>query len=242
MGPTRHTVLVTGGSGTIGRNLCRRFAEAGWHVGVHYHQHLKEAERTASLVSALNIPVSLHRADVTQRTQVEQMIKEFTELSGGFDVLICSAGQTQEGLVLRTSASSWASMIATNLTGAYHCVQAAGRIMEPRGSGAIVLLGSWSSLHGRRGLAPYTASKAGLVGLARTAAREWGQAHIRVNLLLPGWHVSAMTGEQSPLDEPTSPHTLDHLSDLNDISETAFHLATNSSVSGQIWNCDSRIP
>ncbi len=113
--------------------------------------------------------------------------------------------------------------------------------MMAQGGGAILVIGSFAGLQGTHGQAAYAASKAGLIGLVKTAAREWGRHNIRVNLVCPGWQQTSMAGDSFPTGERLDDHVLGRVSNLADVSRTMCQLAQLSDMSGQVWNLDSRI-
>ena len=124
----RSTVLVTGGSGGIGRAICLEFGHAGWRVGVHYHTRQQEAERTAATIKTLGSESVVLQADLRNSQQVEAMIGVCVARWSRLDVMICNAGQTRSGLLLRLRPEDWASIIETNLTGTFHCLTPQGRL------------------------------------------------------------------------------------------------------------------
>ena len=107
--------------------------------------------------------------------------------------------------------------------------------------GSILVIGSYAGLHGTSGQGAYAASKAGLIGLVQTAAREWGPHNIRVNLVCPGWQATGLAGDAYPSADDVQGHVLGRLSNLDEVSETICRLAQLHDVSGQVWNVDSRI-
>ncbi len=235
------TVLVTGGSGGIGRHLCLAFARAGWWVGVHYFTQASEAELTLSLVSEAGGQGALFHADIRSSLDVQAMVEAIDRRRGRLDGLVCNAGVAGGKLVVRCQEEEWLRIIDTNLTGAYHCVKAAGSSMVTHGGGSIMLIGSYAGLQGASGQGAYAASKAGLTGLMKTAAREWGPHNIRVNLVCPGWQRTAMVEDLFHSEQRLRDHVLNRPSNLNEIAKTICELAQLSDVSGQIWNLDSRI-
>jgi 3-oxoacyl-[acyl-carrier protein] reductase len=234
------TVLVTGGSGGIGRAICLEFARAGWTVGVHFHQRKDAAEETAAAVKEAGGTGLLLQADIRHAPAVRAMVESFAAQSGRLDVLVCSAGQATSRLVLRLAPEDWCDTLAVNLGGTYHCLQAAGRVMAAQRSGAALVVGSLAALQGQPGQAAYAAAKAGLLGLVKTAAREWGPSNIRVNMVLPGWHRTDLAGDAVPVD-PVPTHVLGRLANLPSVARTIYHLALLEDASGQVWNLDSRI-
>ncbi|MGC3975154.1 MAG: SDR family oxidoreductase [Nitrospira sp.] len=232
---------MTGGSGGIGRALCLAFARAGFWVGVHYGRHKEAAEETLSQVSRGGGGGALYQADIRSRLEIQAMIDAVLERQGRLDVLLCNAGVASSHLVLRCPEDDWLRIIDTNLTGTYRCLTAVAPVMIKQGGGSIVVMGSYAGLHGTSGQAAYAASKAGLVGLVRTAAHEWGSHNIRVNLVCPGWQPTALAGDAFPAPEQLSDHVLGRLSNLDDVCRTICHLAQLPGMSGQIVNLDSRI-
>lgn len=102
------------------------------------------------------------------------------------------------------------------------------------------MIGSYAGFHGSTGQAAYAASKAGLIGLVRAAAQEWGAGNVRVNLLLPGWQKTGLSEEFIPADDQWDSHLLGRPPSREEVARTVLHLALQSDVSGQVWNCDSR--
>jgi 3-oxoacyl-[acyl-carrier protein] reductase len=114
-------------------------------------------------------------------------------------------------------------------------------LLLARGGGSIVVIGSYAGFHGSAGQAAYAASKAGLIGLVNTAAQEWGAGNVRVNLLLPGWQKTGLSEGAIPEGDNWNGHTLDRPPSREEVAKTVLHLAQLNDVSGQVWNCDSRI-
>jgi 3-oxoacyl-[acyl-carrier protein] reductase len=235
------TVLVTGGARGIGRAICAEFGRAGWRVGIHYRTRQEDAERTVAEVHRAGGEGLACQADLRQGSEVHGMIREVLTKWDRMDVLICNAGIAPGALLLRLSDKDWEEAIRTNLSGAFHCLQAVGTHMVARGEGAIVLIGSFAAAHGRTGQAAYAASKAGLIGLMRTAAVEWGDRNIRVNMILPGWHKTELSEAAMRREDVFSDHLVKTTPDVEDVARSVYHLALLPGVSGQIWNLDSRL-
>jgi 3-oxoacyl-[acyl-carrier protein] reductase len=235
------TVMITGGSGGIGQAICSEFGRAGWRVAVQYRQRTGEAEASCRVVKDLGGEAISLPGDIRDRAAVEGMVQTVLSRWGSLDILIANAGQARSGLVLRFTTKDWADTIETNLTGTFHCLQAAGRCMLQQRSGSVVVIGSFAAVQGHPGQAAYAASKAGLVGLVKTAAREWGPSNVRVNMLLPGWHRTDLAGTAVPHPSILEEHVLGRTPDLQEVAKAVYTLATLPDASGQVWNVDSRI-
>nr|MBA2251313.1 SDR family oxidoreductase [Nitrospirales bacterium] len=160
---------------------------------------------------------------------------------GQLDVMICNAGVSTSHLLLRVTSEEWGDILATNLTGTFHCLQSAGRQMLEQDDGSIVVVSSYAGLHGDVGQSAYAASKAGLLGLVKAAAREWGRYNIRVNAVLPGWHQTELSGDAMPREAELKDHVLGRPPTLESVAKSVYHLATSEGMSGQVWNLDSRL-
>jgi 3-oxoacyl-[acyl-carrier protein] reductase len=234
------TVLVTGGSGGIGRAICEAFGKAGWRVGVHYRTRAQAAARTAESVRKYGGTAVLFQADVRDDKQAQEMVAQLIDRWGRLDVMVCNAGVASDALVLRMGAEVWATVVDTNLTGTFHCLRAAGSIMVAQRNGTVIVIGSLAGLRGTAGQAAYAASKAGLLGLVKTAAKEWGRKNVRVNAVLPGWQKTALVGSAFP-DNVRADHVLGRTPSLEDLARAIYQLALRRDSSGQVWNLDSRI-
>ena len=234
------SVLVTGASGGIGRAICLAFAAAGWSVGIHYHRNKAAAEETLAQVVIAGGTGALYEADVRETPAVQQMVEASCRRVPAPSVLICNAGIGGKHLLLRQDEEDWAHVLATNLTGTFHCLRAMAPPLLAHGGGSIVVIGSHAGFHGLSGQAAYAASKAGLIGLVHTAAQEWGAGNVRVNLLLPGWQKTGLTTGVMPAHDNWNDHALGRPSSREEVANTVFHLAQLHDVSGQVWNCDSR--
>ncbi|MBU6480913.1 MAG: SDR family oxidoreductase [Nitrospirae bacterium] len=238
---SKHSVLVTGASGAIGRAISLAFAAAGWSVGVHYHRNKAAAENTLTQVVAVGGTGALYEADIRESHAVQQMVEASCRRTPMPSVFICNAGIGGSHLLLRQHEVDWAEMLATNLTGTFHCLRAMAPPLLARGGGSIVVIGSHAGFHGSTGQAAYASSKAGLVGLVNTAAQEWGAGNVRVNLLLPGWQKTGLSEAAMPEGDYWKGHALGRPPSREEVAKTVLHLAQLNDLSGQVWNCDSRI-
>ena len=237
---SQQAVLVTGASGGIGRAISLAFAAAGWSVGVHYHRNKTAAEDTLTQVVAAGGAGALYEADIRESHAVQQMVGAFCRLVPVPSVFICNAGIGGSSLILKQGEEDWAEVLATNLTGTFHCLRAMAPPLLARGGGSIVVTGSHAGFHGAIGQAAYAASKAGLIGLVKSAAQEWGSQNVRVNLVLPGWQRTRLSEGTMPESDGWSDHALRRPPSIEEVAQTVLYLAQLSDVSGQVWNCDSR--
>jgi 3-oxoacyl-[acyl-carrier protein] reductase len=236
----RPAVLITGASGGIGRAISQAFGKIGWYVGVHYYRNKPAAEATLDrVIKGGGIGNSYH-ADIREAESVRRMIDLFSSCTSGPLVLICNAGIGQSDLLVRHSDETWDNVIATNLTGTFHCLRGIAPSLLARGGGSILVIGSHTGFHGATGQSAYATSKAGLIGLVRTAALEWGPQNIRVNLVLPGWQKTDLTEGIFPEHDGWLDHALRRPPVIDEVVSTIVHVAQLKDVSGQVWNCDSR--
>ncbi|MFE6283740.1 3-oxoacyl-[acyl-carrier-protein] reductase [Streptomyces sp. NPDC057877] len=175
------SVLVTGGNRGIGLAIARAFADAGDKVAITY----RSGEPPAGFLAV--------KCDITDPEQVEQAYKEIEDAHGPVEVLIANAGITKDQLLMRMSEEDFTSVVDTNLTGTFRVVKRANRGMLRAKKGRVVLISSVVGLYGGPGQANYAASKAGLVGFARSLARELGSRNITFNVVAPGFVDTDMT-------------------------------------------------
>jgi 3-oxoacyl-(acyl-carrier-protein) reductase len=180
--PSR-VVLVTGGSKGIGRRIATRFAQAGHRVAATY----RSGEVPSEVLGV--------QCDVTDPPQVEAAFAQVESNLGNIEVVVANAGITRDTLLLRMSDEDWDQVIATNLTGAFRVARRAARPMIRARFGRIVFISSVVGHLGSAGQVNYAASKAGLVGMARSLARELGSRGVTANVVAPGFIETDMTAE-----------------------------------------------
>ena len=234
-------VLVTGSSRGLGRAIAAGFSGKGYRVAANYRMDTVGALESTRAIEAAGGEAFPHQADVQDGKAVHAMVSAIIDRWGRLDVLICNAAMTADEMVVRLSEDSWDRVLGTILTGAFHCLQAAGAVMQRQGSGAVLLIGSYAGMQGRPGQAPYAAAKAGLLGLMKSVAREWGRDRIRINMVLPGWHATALTGYRENSTPPPFGPVLEHGIPMEAVADFVVAVAAMSNVSGQIFNFDSRI-
>ena len=177
-GPSSRVALVTGGNRGIGLATARRLSRAGHRVAVTYRSEPPPDADADGLTCV--------RCDITDSESVAAALAETTERLGAPEILVCNAGITRDGLVLRMSEEDFGAVIDANLTGAFRVAKQAVRGMVRGRWGRIVFISSVSGMRGQAGQANYAASKAGLIGLARSLAKEFASRNVTVNVIAPG--------------------------------------------------------
>ena len=188
-------VLVTGSSRGIGAEVAVKAAVEGARVAVHYHRFREGAERTAGRVRDAGAEVDCFPADVGDGAQAESLVGAVVERFGRLDGLVNNAGRTQVGPFLEIDPADWELILRTDLTAAFHTCRAALPGMLEQGGGSVVNVASRLGQMGVAETAAYSAAKAGLIGLTRALAREFGPRGIRVNAVAPFVTVTEMTTE-----------------------------------------------
>jgi 3-oxoacyl-[acyl-carrier protein] reductase len=186
--------LVTGASRGIGRAIAVELASGGAAVGVNYRADADAAAEVVAEIEAAGGRATALQADVSDADAARELIGACEEALGDLAVLVCNAGVTRDGLIARLTPEDWTTVIDTNLSGSFFLCQAASRRMIRRRQGSIVLMSSVVGVHGNPGQTNYAASKAGLIGLAKSLARELGGRSIRVNVVAPGYIATELTG------------------------------------------------
>ena len=180
--------LVTGGARGIGAAVSRELAGAGARVAINYRSGADAATAVAAEVGGIAV-----QADVADAAQVATLVEQVEAGLGPLDILVANAGVTRDTLIIRMSDEEWSDVIETNLRGVFNCCRAVARGMLKRRSGSIVTLTSVVGLHGNAGQTNYAASKAGIVGLTKSLAKELGSRGVRVNAVAPGYIETELT-------------------------------------------------
>jgi len=231
--------LVTGGSRGIGLAISRALAEGGARVAVV----ARDAERAAA--SAAGLPGEGHAGygcDVSDAERVQETVAAVEAGQGPVDVLVNNAGITRDNLLMRMSDEEFDAVIATNLKGAFNFVRAVTRGMMRRRDGAILNITSIVGLIGNPGQVNYAASKAGLLGLTKSVARELASRNVRCNAIAPGFIRTDMTSElsETQVDALLKQIPLGHLGDADDVAGAARFLVGPAAryITGQILTVD----
>jgi 3-oxoacyl-[acyl-carrier protein] reductase len=241
--PDSPLAFITGASRGLGRATAVTFGRKGWRVVIAYHENDAAANETMALVAAAGGKASLAKFDVADADAFAAAVKDAAKDAGRLDALIMCAGCVDDKLILRTSRETWDRVMAVDLDQAYHGIKAAARAMARRKSGHIVAIGSIAGLTGRAGGAAYSAAKAGLISLVKSAARELGPSGICVNAVLPGFLDTDMGAAANPdyRAKVIAESVLQMPGDADEVAAFIAHLVTMKRVSGQVFNLDGRI-
>ncbi|MBQ8618739.1 MAG: 3-oxoacyl-[Clostridia bacterium] len=187
------TAVVTGGSRGIGRAICLELASHGANIVLCYAGNEQAAEQTAQDCRALGARVTAVKCDVSDNQAVKDMMKAAVKEYGRIDILVNNAGVTRDGFLLMMRESDYDTVLDTNLKGTFLCMKHVVHAMMKQNYGRIVNLSSVSGIRGNAGQANYAASKAGVVGLTKAAAKELAAKNITVNAVAPGFIETDMT-------------------------------------------------
>lgn len=194
---TRPAALVTGGGRGIGRAICLALAKAGFDVCINYAASAAAAEQTAEECKAFGVQAMTLQADVTDPAQCQALVETAAKTFGRLDVLVNNAGVTADKLILRMQEEDFDKVINANLKGAFFCCKTACKLMMRQRYGRIINISSVVGLHGNAGQSNYAASKAGLIGLTKSLAKEFAARGVTVNAVAPGFIETDMTAAMS---------------------------------------------
>lgn len=237
------TALITGASRGIGREIALEFSRAGYSIILNYKNEKAKAESVAEEIKNAGGDAFVFQADIADSSSVKNLINNIVKTKNHIDVLINNAGICRDRTILKMSLQEWKEVIDTNLSGSFYVLQECAKIMVKQKSGSIINIASITGCRGSIGNANYTSSKAGLLALTKSAARELGRFNIRVNAILPGFHLTDM-GQSAPLnyqEKISQESVLGLTTDIKELSKFVVFLAGMKTISGQIFNCDSRI-
>ncbi len=189
----RKTAIVTGASRGIGRAIALKLASQGAAVVINYNGSEDKAREVEQEILAQGGKASIYQCNVADYDQCEKFIQDVIGTYGSLDILVNNAGITKDGLLMKMKEEDFDQVLDTNLKGAFHTIRSAIRQMAKQRSGRIINMSSVSGVTGNAGQANYAASKAGLIGLTKAAAREVASRGITVNAIAPGFIETDMT-------------------------------------------------
>nr|WP_306519526.1 3-oxoacyl-[acyl-carrier-protein] reductase [Gemmatimonas sp.] len=239
---TGRVALVTGSTRGIGRAIATALAKAGARVAVTGRDQGKADEAAAEIAAATGVDVRGYGADVTEVAQATALVERVEKDFGQLDILVNNAGLTRDNLLMRLKDDDWDAVINANLRGAFATCRAATRGMMKRRWGRIINVASVVGLIGNKGQANYAASKAGLIGLTKSIAKELASRNILANVIAPGFIETDMTAAMTPEARATMSAgiPLERLGTPDDIAGMVVVLASDLTgyVTGQVFVVD----
>lgn len=234
------TALVTGASRGIGRAIALRLAEDGANVAVIYAGSADKAEAVVNEITALGVNAKAYRCNVADSAAVNETVKAVTNDLGKIDILVNNAGITRDGLMMRMKDEDFDAVLDTNLKGAFNMIRACYSGFIRKKSGRIINISSVSGIMGNAGQANYSASKAGVIGLTKSVARELASRGITCNAVAPGFIQTDMTenlGDNNPL---LNSIPLGRMGKPEDIAAAVAFLASDSAayITGEVLKVD----
>lgn len=194
---TNKTVVVTGASRGIGKEIALKLASLGANVVVNYCNSLKEANEVVDQIIKMGSKAIVAKGDVSEFEDAKRIIDEAVKIFGRIDILVNNAGITKDNLIIKMKEEDFDKVIKINLKGCFNCSKYASRLMLRQKAGCIVNLSSVIGVIGNAGQCNYSASKAGVIGLTKSLAKEFGSRGIRVNAVAPGFIETDMTEKLS---------------------------------------------
>jgi 3-oxoacyl-[acyl-carrier protein] reductase len=236
------TALVTGGSRGIGRAIALELARQGADVAVNYARNAEAATQVVTDIEALGRRAVALRADVGDFDQAAALVEAAVNALGRLDILVNNAGITRDTLLLRMQEADWDEVLRVNLKGAFNTGKAAVRLMVRQRAGRIINVSSVSGLVGQVGQANYSASKAGIIGLTKSMAREFAARGITVNAIAPGLITTDMTAalDEGLREQMRALIPLGRFGTTEDVAHAVVFLASDAAayITGAVLSVD----
>lgn len=236
------TAIITGATRGIGKAIALTFAQHGANIAFTGRKYDDNAKATEAEIAAMGVKVKAYASNAADFEQTHNVVAEIHKDFGQIDILVNNAGITKDGLMLRMSEEQWDEVLTVNLKSAFNFTHACTPIMARQRKGNIINMTSVVGVHGNAGQCNYSASKAGLIALAKSIAREMGSRGIRANAIAPGFIITAMTDS---LPEETKKQWTDQIplrrsGTTCDVANTALFLASDLSsyITGQVIQVD----
>ena len=234
--------LVTGASRGIGAAIASKLASLGCDVAISYAGNIQKAEETLNSVKAYGVNAQIYQANVANYEEVEAMTKQIIKDFGHLDIIINNAGITSDNLMMRMDQDSFDSVIDVNLKGTWNVCKSITRPILKQRSGVIINLSSVVGINGNVGQVNYAASKAGVIGLTKSLAKEFASRNIRVNAVAPGYVKSDMTAKLSEeiTEKVLENIPLGQLGEVEDIANAVAFLVSDEAryITGQVLVVD----
>lgn len=236
------SAIITGGVRGIGKGIAKMFCENGADVLLCYRSNDEEAEKTKKELESLGAKVELLKGDVADPATAEAAVAKAKESFGKVDILVNNAGITNDKLLIKMSGEDFTKVIDANLNGTFYFMKAAGMVMMKQRAGRIINLSSISGVMGNPAQINYSASKAGVIGMTKSAAKELGRRNITVNAIAPGFIDTDMTAVLTEDQKATATKniSLGKMGTPEDIAGVALFLASSlgAYVTGQVIGVD----
>ena len=234
--------LITGASRGIGAAIASKLASLGCDVAINYAGNIQKAEETLNSVKAYGVNAQIYQANVANYEEVEAMTKQIIKDFGHLDIIINNAGITSDNLMMRMDQDSFDSVIDVNLKGTWNVCKSITRPILKQRSGVIINLSSVVGINGNVGQVNYAASKAGVIGLTKSLAKEFASRNIRVNAVAPGYVKSDMTAKLSEeiTEKVLENIPLGQLGEVEDIANAVAFLVSDDAryITGQVLVVD----
>lgn len=234
--------IVTGASRGIGKAIAKKLASLGANIVLNYRSNEEEALKVQKELLDMGVEVFLYKCDTSDSKAVEQMIKEAKEKFGTIDIMVNNAGINRDSLILRMKDEDFDSVIDVNLKGVFNCLRGITPIMLRQKFGKIVNLSSVIGIIGNAGQVNYAASKAGVIGMTKSLAKEIGSRGITVNAVAPGFISTDMTGSLTEKIKENVKNSvpLKRLGSPEDVANVVAFLVSEeaSYITGQVINVD----
>ena len=234
------TALVTGASRGIGKSIAIALAKEGAEVIINYSSSLENAKKVVSEINSFGGKAYPLQADISNENSVNELIKAVLSKNKKIDVLVNNAGITKDGLLMRMKTDDWQRVLDLNLSGVFYCTKAVSRQMLKQKKGRIINITSVVGLMGNPGQANYSAAKAGVIGLTKSAAKEFASRGITVNAVAPGFISTDMTKDIKS-EDILSAIPLGRFGDPEDVAGAVKFLAADPSaayITGQTLQVD----
>ncbi len=233
--------LVTGAGRGIGKAIALRFAQEGANVAFTDLAINEAVEQTVKEIEALGVKAKAYASNAANFDETHEVVKQIVEDFGRINVLVNNAGITKDGLMMRMSEAQWDAVINVNLKSAFNFIHAVTPVMAKQRGGSIINMSSVVGVSGNAGQCNYSASKAGMIGLAKSIAKEMGPRGIRANCIAPGFIITEMTNQlsQEIKDQWAQQIPMRRGGTPEDVANVALFLASDlaSYVSGQVIHC-----
>ena len=234
--------IVTGGTRGIGRAIALKLADKGANIVINYRNSDKEAEELKAILEEKGVKVLTVKCDISNFEDSKNLMNKCKEVFGKIDILVNNAGITKDTLIMRMKEEDFDSVIDVNLKGTFNCAKHASAIMLKQRFGKIINMTSVVGIAGNAGQVNYAASKAGVIGLTKSLAKELGSRGITVNAVAPGFINTDMTASLSEKvkEEASKKIPLKRLGDPEDVANLVGFLASDAAnyITGQVINVD----